>query len=443
MSILSYLLFSCYDNIQTTEIFDVEKNLLVNFIPEDLFSSHNLEVINLSRNNLKGTIPSNIGLLHKLQTIKLHQNAFAGSLPVEMFHLTNTQRLELQSNLLTGLIPSQIGLLQNATYIKLNHNKLQSSIPTEIETLTNIEYLHLHVNLLTGVAPHLPELRQLGKQLGQPERYITDCGSPWYTLSAPLSCPSCTTCCNSDEMCQQNRVSRIPIEKWAFIVVFGVPIALGLICFVMYKTIDCLDITLQFLQDKRDPLQLVDQDSIYCLIFSSTYIGWFLFVVVYFLQGCFYYMFLSASSFTTKTSDWQFTVRCPSTAAFCQDDSTVNTFGWLMFFVVTLFTLSQDYVNSALQIRKSVISLDLTMFISGLLHVGVTVLGLFCSFYYNMALATTNTELIVNAVILLFINDLDEQLMIFLKALAPEWVEKKHEEIESNLTMDEEMIVES
>ena len=414
----------------------MEKNLLINFIPEDLFSSHNLEVINLSRNHFKGTIPSTIGLLQKLQTIKLHQNAFSGSLPVEMFHLTNVQRLELQSNLLTGLIPTEIRHLKKATYITLNHNKLQSSIPTEIETLTNIEVLHLHANLLTGVAPHLPQLRLLAKQQGQQERYITDCGSPWYSLAAPLSCSSCTLCCNSDEMCQENRVSSFSIEKRAFIFVFGVPIAWGLICFMVYKAIDYLNIQLQFLQDLRDPLQLVDKDSIYVLIFSNTFMGWILFFAVYFLQGSFYYMFLSASIFTKKTSDWQFTFRCPSTSAFCKDESTASAFGWFLFFVVTLFTLSLDYTNSVLQIRKSVISLDLRMFISGSLHLGVTVLALFCSFHYNMALATTNTELIVNAVILLFINDLDEQLMIFLKAFAPKWIEMRTKEIHLNLRVE-------
>ena len=105
-----------------------------------------------------------------------------------------------------------------------------------------------------------------------------------------------------------------------------------------------------------------------------------------------------------------------------------------MFFVVTLFTLSVDYINSGLQLRKAVAIFDSRLFISGFLHMSMTVLALFCSYYYNMALATTNTELIVNAVILLFINDLDEQLMNALQAVVPDWVEARVEEVRGRLT---------
>ena len=146
-------------------------------------------------------------------------------------------------------------------------------------------------------------------------------------------------------------------------------------------------------------------------------------------------MFLLASSFTTISSDWQFTFRCPSTTTECKDSSTVNTFGWIMFFVVMLLTLSVDYINSALQIRKAVAILDLRLFVSGFLFLSISVLAMFCSFYYNLALATTNTELIVNAVILLFINDLDEQLMDALGALVPDWVDERVEEAKNNLRL--------
>ena len=61
-------------------------------------------------------------------------------------------------------------------------------------------------------------------------------------------------------------------------------------------------------------------------------------------------------------------------------------------------------------------------------------MAIFGSYYYNMALATTNTELIVNAVILLFINDLDEQLMNAMQALAPDWVDERIEEVRATLS---------
>merc|ERR1712087_134954 len=104
-----------------------------------------------------------------------------------------------------------------------------------------------------------------------------------------------------------------------------------------------------------------------------------------------------------------------------------------MGYVVTLSTLGVDFLNSTFQIRKAVFLFDYWLLISGILHFGMTVLAVFSSHYYNMALATSNTELIVNAVILLFINDLDEQFMSVIQILVPDWFDDRVEEMRKNM----------
>ena len=393
----------------------------------------NLEVISLSRNNFEGNIPSDFSLLRKMREIKLYQNALSGSIPKEIFNLKNLERFEVQSNFLIGMIPTEIGKCESATFISLSHNFLKGTIPKEIENLQKIQYLHLYDNFLTGAAPHLPKLKELGKSTGELERYITDCGDPSFLLANPIDCPSCTLCCNSNKMCQENKIWQLSVEKGAFIAVFGVPMALIVIFYLVGYGSKAVYERLEN-WDERDVLRMVDENSTYCLVFSDSYVAWVIYIIVYFLQGCFYYMFLLASSFSSDSSDWQFTYQCSSSNGSCDNESSVNVFGWIMFYVVTLFTLSVDYINSAQLILKSVAKFNLRMFFGGFLHLSMTVLALFCSFYYNMALATTNTELIVNAVILLFVNDLDEQLMNAIYAFAPKWVDRKIEEIKNYLT---------
>ena len=415
------------------EILDLENNLFVSQIPDALFASHKLEVINLSRNNFQGHISSAIKLLENIREIHLDQNSLSGNLPSEIFNLKHMERLALQSNSFTGTLPTEIGNLENAIFMSLSHNFLKGIIPKELERLNKIEYLHLHDNFLTGIAPDISRLNEIGKSSGDLERYITDCGDPSYLLTEPVSCTSCTLCCNSDKLCQENKVWRISIEKGAFVVVFGVPAGLGVIYYLIHFGIKVLS-ERKVVLVKRDAITMIDQDSTYCLLFSNSYVAWAIYFVVFFLQGCFYYMFLLASSFTSDSSDWQFTFQCPATSSSCENYSDVNEFGWTMFFVVTLLTLSVDYVNSSLLILKSVAFRNLRMFVGGFLHMGMTVLALFCSFYYNLALATTNTELIVNAVILLFINDLDEQLMNAMQASVPGWVGMRIEEVMETLS---------
>ena len=141
-----------------------------------------------------------------MREIELHQNELSGSLPVDIFHLENIERLAVQSNSLTGLIPTDFDNLQNAAFISLSHNSFKGRIPQEIKSLSKLEFLHLHNNLLTGIAPNMPWLREIGQMLGETNRYITDCGDPSYLLANPISCPSCTLYCNSDTLCQENKL---------------------------------------------------------------------------------------------------------------------------------------------------------------------------------------------------------------------------------------------
>ena len=57
----------------------------------------------------------------------------------------------------------------------------------------------------------------------------------------------------------------------------------------------------------------------------------------------------------------------------------------------------------------------------GLCFIVAASFTLFASTIYNQAIATTNTELIANAVIILFITDVDEMLFDLLTVINPSW----------------------
>jgi len=404
-----------------TESFDVENNLLTGIIPRNLIESPDLVEINLSRNNFGGVIPPSLGFLSKLKVLKLNQNSLSGSIPAFIFGARNIETLQLQANFLTGSIPIAVGNLKKAVFIALNHNSLKGPIPRVFEDLSELEFLHLHTNTLTGPAPFLPRMFELGET----ERYMTDCGSPSYALATPITCETCTTCCNSDEMCQTNRIWPLPILGVAFIVLVSVPIAVGLLLFLFRRCIP----------DSRDPCDIIDEDSTYSLFFSNSKLALLVHLFTYLVQGCFYYLFLLASSFTHSSSDWQFTIRCPPSNVNCNDESNVTNFGWVLFYLITLPTLGVDFANSFFQIQKAASQCDFWLYSSGFFHLAMTVLAIFASVYYNLALATSNNELILNAVILLFINDLDEQFMNVLQVLFPDWVDERIEEVRTNMSL--------
>ena len=78
--------------------------------------------------------------------------------------------------------------------------------------------------------------------------------------------------------------------------------------------------------------------------------------------------------------------------------------------MILISYLGTDFLMSILQLHMGLVNYDFKIFMSGIMLLYLTCLAAYTSYTYNVALAESNTDLIMNAVILLFINDLDEQI---------------------------------
>lgn len=381
--------------------------------------------MDLSRNRLNGVIPPTMGELKNLRVLKVNENKLSGSIPLGMFNASQIEVLMLRSNAFTGSIPTQVGILANSRIISMSHNLFKGTIPTELQNLKMIEYIHLHQNQLTGTAPKL-EFAQI-----RPNTFITDCGDPSFSLPSPLICSSCTMCCNSEKKCQQNKVQKTPIWATAFLVGFMVPVAVGTLKYLILRT-RAKNVNFSLFEN-RDPLSIYSKDSVYCFVLCNNMVAWIAYVATATIQMLLFFVYLQASNIRNEDSDWQFSVLCPGNSIQCDDENTVGTNGWILFLAVTILYLGSDIILSMLQIQKAIALLDLQLFLSGFLQFFLTSWALFTSGFYNLALAEKNTDLIMNAVILLFINDLDEQFLKLLQSIAPNWTNERLNEIELNI----------
>lgn len=394
-------------------------------IPEALNACQKIEVLNLAQNGLSGTIPSNFGTYDNLRVLKLHQNRLFGSIPTEIFNPVKIEVLMMQTNELTGSIPTQIGKLERAVNITMNHNALKGKIPSELENLTNIEFLHLHQNLLTGRAPELKFPN------AQKNSFITDCGFPSHSLDSPLQCKSCTMCCNIDDLCQQSKSWEFPIFLIATLFAVMVPIGAATINIAITET--NVQTLFSWFVDDRDPLTLYSEDSIYCFILSKSKRAIAAYLFTSSVQIWLFVLYLQASNVESNDSDYKFTFRCLDNSMDCKDEVSFGINGWILFVTVTLLYLGADISMSLLQLRKAVMLLDFQLLISGFGLLGLTALAFFTSFVYNMALAEKNTDLLTNAVILLFINDLDEKFLSMIRLTFPNWTSERLDEVKKNM----------
>ena len=188
-----------------------------------IFKCKKLKHIDVSQNGLNGLITPSIGDLSEVKTIDLSQNRLSGSIPAQLFKAIGIHRLSLQSNKLTGSIPMEVANLQNATILKLDHNTLKGVIPTQLSTLKQLEYLHLHSNRLTGEAPQVQFVNVTKNS------FITDCGDPSFIFGETVKCIGCTMCCNSEDVCQERDIFKLPMWSTTTLIATIVPIGMVII----------------------------------------------------------------------------------------------------------------------------------------------------------------------------------------------------------------------
>ena len=387
----------------------------------------NLERLDLSRNSFENFIPSELGKLKHLKFVQLNENKFTGTIPKELFNAVKVKALMLQSNSLSGTIPAEIGNLKDAVNISLAYNGLQETIPTELSALSSLERLQLHQNRLIGVAP------DLSFEQRKHENYITDCGAPFFSLSAKLECETCTICCNSLNQCLRKDQLYLSLNGYKILFIcLAVPIAWLLFFSLVFHSFR--ETYFKILRKTRSSLSVFNKDSVYCLIHSDSLIAWIIYGFTALMQFLLFLIFMVGSKFDPNDSNWIFPIFCPANDLTCVDEKEVSLGGWFVFFLITMIFLGQDFIDGILQLQQSVIMKKKRFAISGIVLITLAMWALITSVRFNQGLAEKNTDLITNTVILLFINDIDEQLLKVLESAIPSWVSARFEEIEENFT---------
>lgn len=108
---------------------------------------------------------------------------------------------------------------------------------------------------------------------------------------------------------------------------------------------------------------------------------------------------------TSKLTSLVFTWKCSRGTVECDDKSLLNWEGWVIFGILMLVHLSADVINGCKLIVRSAsqkhgIKTRIRCFFGGMLLNIVTFFILFASVLYNQAIATTNTEIVENSVVI-------------------------------------------
>jgi len=259
-----------------------------------------------------------------------------------------------------------------------------------------------------------------------PHRFISDCGDP-QDVSDAFVCLDCDMCCNSLEEC--NVPLRQRFDPWLSTMILLAAVFAAL-C-VGWGVTRILTTKRVLPEPGYSALEAAGEESVYFFFLSDRKWGWLVTVATLFVQVAIFGLFLSAASFDNGDGDFVYSWRCPLNTPECNDERAVGAYGWIMWAFLVTAALLDDLIRGCKLLLLSSTRGSTKCFVSGTSLVGITVLAVYCSFFYNQAIAMSNTELIVNSVILLFVNEFDEQIYGIVEIMKSRWLEEAREEASS------------
>eukprot|EP00985_Skeletonema_marinoi_P001133 scaffold459_cov78-Skeletonema_marinoi.AAC.3 len=170
-------------------------------------------------------------------------------------------------------------------------------------------------------------------------------------------------------------------------------------------------------KDHEDALKQIGDKSVYSYFVSEHTTKWQALVAVATLitQITLLALFIKASEAKLQDdkTELQFTWLCPRDADVCKNTSDLTYFGWVCFSLLMFANLGTDLIGGAKLIYNSSqarhsFGRRIRCFFGGMGLCLITLLALYVSTVYNKAIATSNTEIIVNSVIVLFVMEFDE-----------------------------------
>mmetsp|Transcript_3099 Transcript_3099/g.5688 ORF Transcript_3099/g.5688 Transcript_3099/m.5688 type:complete len:2005 (+) Transcript_3099:213-6227(+) len=373
--------------------------------------------------------------------INLTSNGLSGKLTPRISEFHSLRVLELGDNDIKDKIPSTIGDIEYLTHLRLSFNSFGGTVPTELEKLQHLEMVHLHGNRLQGIMPLLNT-----QHLGNESSFISDCGYPT-NFGQPISCKECTICCNSDGICESTVENALQQQGFASYLFFVPVFALIVLGFTL--TVAILSSYYERWYNRKYPnesdgqdgrleangaadtlsiiemcpikeyeeyaLESIGEDSVYSYIFSKNKFSWLitLFVVVLQTVSLLYFIDAAMRDTENEASDWIYSFKCPRDNLECLNENDVSPLGWVIFTFLMLAHLSRDLING---LKLTVLcgklrherSAMIKYFSGGLILLWISSLAILSSFLYNLAIGRSETQLIENAVIVLFVCDVDE-----------------------------------
>jgi len=169
-------------------------------------------------------------------------------------------------------------------------------------------------------------------------------------------------------------------------------------------------------------LMLISDKSVYHFLLIDNKTEWYVAVVCGIFQTATLFLFVRSADMMNETSDREYKMLCPANSLECEDLNNVSPYGIFIFGLILTIWLLRDIIGSVKLMLVSFKKRNIDFFFTSGVVFSVTMLSLWTSIIYIDAIAAKNTDMIKDAVVLLFVLEIDERIFQLAESVNPDWV---------------------
>ena len=157
--------------------------------------------------------------------------------------------------------------------------------------------------------------------------------------------------------------------------------------------------------------------------------AWFVATISVLFQTWLAYVFSRAGYIRSGGNLWVYSKDCPNNGTDCTSHNQTNLVGWLTFAGVVAAFLMKDFFSGCLMFYESSLNFNMRGVIAGMVLINITTLSIVASAVFLCATIVSNISLIQDAVIVLFLNDVDDKILMMFQAIVPMWTDNLRKRI--------------
>merc|ERR1712176_1474427 len=140
-------------------------------------------------------------------------------------------------------------------------------------------------------------------------------------------------------------------------------------------------------------IQSFQKESVYKFLLSKNKAAVSIALFSMLVQLMILYLFITATDYTSKMSDWAYELECPPGEE-CQSNKRIQWYIWILFLVIVGFSLVIDILEGLKMMLVGFNDKDWRKLFAGLAVLSVTVSSFVASWLYNWATALSSIEIL-------------------------------------------------